>query len=261
MQTNKDFYIHKLKEVFSYKKRVNTNYSLRAFAKYLNIDSSNLSAILNKKRKLPIHRAEKIAEKLNLRPSEKHLFLFSVQKTKNKLDTIKPLAKIDTQYLLDDIFHSIIAEWEYYAFLNLIQTDDFQSDHKWISKRLQISIERVDVIIGNLLNNKFISIDDKRKYRRLIPRLQTSEDVVSQALQQSHHDSLMLAKQKLEEIDVALRDYSSMTLAINPERLPEAKIIIREFQDKLEALFENDRKKEVYLFSSQFYPITKKQGD
>ncbi len=62
----------------------------------------------------------------------------------------------------------------------------------------------------------------------------------SLALQKAHTDALNIAKEKLETVPMEQRDYTSVTMAISTKKIPEAKAIIREFQEKLHALLTSD---------------------
>lgn len=56
----------------------NQQYSLRAFAKFLDIDPSLLSKILSRKQVLSLKKAEQVTEKLFSQKKEMKCFLFSV---------------------------------------------------------------------------------------------------------------------------------------------------------------------------------------
>ena len=256
MESNEPFYLHTLRESFGSRQRKNAAYSLRAFAKDLEIDSSNLSAIFQRKRGLPYSRAGQIAKRLKLSPKESALFVASTMRKQMRLDSIK--VKDDAKkYLLEDKYYKIISEWEYYALLQLLQTKGFNPSADWIAKRLGISESRTIQVLRNLIDLEFIKEDSKKGYVRLSPSLETSEDIESQALQISHIESLNLGKEKLEKVAVDLRDYSSITIAINPEKIPEAKAVVREFQEKLYALLSQGEKTEVYQFNCQLFPLTR----
>lgn len=250
------FYLHKLKETLAGRQRQNPAYSLRAFAKLLEIDSSNLSGILKEKRGLPVKRAARISKKLGLPPIESALFISSAARKQTQLDSIKvdPRAR---NYLFDDKFYRVISEWEYYAFLQLLSTRGFSAEIGWIAKRLGVKVTRAQTVVDDLLRLEFIREDSARGFVRTTPSLETSEDVVSQALRKSHEEALDLGKEKLESVPVNLRDFSSVTMAIDTGRLPEAKAVIREFQEKLHALMSPGAKDEVYQFNCQFFPLTK----
>ncbi|MNL64824.1 hypothetical protein D3C87_1890770 [compost metagenome] len=65
-----------------------------------------------------------------------------------------------------------------------------------------------------------------------------------------------MGKAKLDEVDMMLRDFSSTTLAIDLDKLTEAKTIIREFRQKMSALLRDGNKTDVYQLAIQFYPLT-----
>ena len=55
-----------------------------------------------------------------------------------------------------------------------------------------------------------------------------------------------------------LRDFTSMTMAIDPEKLTEAKKKIREFRRGLSEFLEAGKKEEVYRLNIQLVPVTKR---
>jgi uncharacterized protein (TIGR02147 family) len=256
MQTTEPFYLYTLREALSSRQRKNSAYSLRSFAKDLEIDSSNLSAILQNKRALPYKRADLVAKKLRLPPKESTLFVASTLRRQMKIDSIQVADDLKT-YLLDDKYYKIISEWEHYAFLQLLRVQDFTPDSRWVARRLGISESRAQQVVRHLLEIGFIKEDKKKGYVRTTPSLETSDGVESQALQASHHDSLENAKEKLDSVSVKLRDFSSVTMSISTKKIPQAKAIIREFQEKLHALLSSGPQDEVYQFNCQLFPLTK----
>jgi hypothetical protein len=52
------------------------------------------------------------------------------------------------------------------------------------------------------------------------------------------------------------RDFSSMMMAIDPDKISEAKTIIREFRLKMDSLMEQGHKREIYQLAIQFYPLS-----
>lgn len=73
-QSYRDYLI----EAFEQRKEKNSAYSLRAFARDLEILPATLSQILNKKKGLSIQCAKHICKKLNLKQGEKVFFCYSV---------------------------------------------------------------------------------------------------------------------------------------------------------------------------------------
>jgi uncharacterized protein (TIGR02147 family) len=258
MGTNQTYYILKLKENLSLKQRSNPHYSLRAYARDLGLHSSTLSQVLKGKRSLPVKNSLEVVTKLNLGPKERTLFLESIYQNKSRLDDIK-VDEVDDRFMLDESYYKAIAEWEHFAFLDLIELEDFKSDLNYIAAKLGITINRAEVVINNLLQLGLMKIEED-EFVRIYENIRTTEDIKSQALKAAHLETLDLGKEKLEKVDVTLRDFSSMTLAIDPEKMNEAKAIISEFHQKFEALFKDGEKSEVYQLAIQFYPLTKKSN-
>lgn len=121
--------------------QANSKYSLRAFAKYLEMSPTSLSFILSGARPLARKRFVEIADKLNLDPKERELFF------KHKTGDLKSTTeKSDYQTLTMDVF-SVISDWHHYAILSLLEIPCEKLEAKWVSSRLGISvIEAKDAI-------------------------------------------------------------------------------------------------------------------
>ena len=78
------------------------------------------------------------------------LFKLSLNKEKAKLDSIDPLPKTEKQYLTDELYYRVISEWEYYAFLSLMELEGFSPQYVWIESRNHPKIMR-RMIDGNIL--------------------------------------------------------------------------------------------------------------
>jgi len=220
----------------------------------MGIDSSSLGKILRGERGLPQQKAELVLKSLELSPSEKRLFLKSL-KNKESDSLGLDLAFEDERYLLDESYFKVISEWEHYAVLELFDLHDFKVSVLSIAKRLSLSNERSEVVLRNLLQSKLV-LEVDGNFQKAYEEIKTTEDITSLALRKSHLETLDLGKDKLEEIDLRLRDYSSLTVAIDPEQIDEAKLIIRDFRKKMSELFSKGEKSEVYNLAIQLYPLT-----
>jgi uncharacterized protein (TIGR02147 family) len=77
-----------LKNQLQKRQKMNPRYSLRAFAKKLEISPSKVSEIISGKKRLSAERAEDIAQRLDLRGKEHELFVLSalLEATSNKVN-------------------------------------------------------------------------------------------------------------------------------------------------------------------------------
>ncbi len=263
--TNLHFYSHKIKEVFSLKQRQNPQYSLRAYARDIGLHSSTLSQILKGRRPLPLKVASVVVKKLGLGPKERTLFMESLHQRKTKIDKIK-ISEHDERFMLDESYFRTIAEWEHFAIYTLFDLDHFTPTVENFSLKLGITLQRAEVVVNNLLSCGLLAYDHHGALCKSFTNLRTTEDINSQALILSHLETLDMGKKKLEEVYVDLRDFSSLTIAMDLEKLPELKTIIREFRQKVSALVKDGKKTEVFQMAIQLYPmtsnneITKKRG-
>jgi uncharacterized protein (TIGR02147 family) len=76
-------------------------------------------------------------------------------------------------------------------------------------------------------------------------------------LKKHHEQSLDLAKESLFRDDVKKRDFTTVTMAIDPKKLSMAKERIRKFEDELSDLLESGHRTEVYRLSMQLFPLSK----
>lgn len=251
----KRHYISILKEHLSLRQKANPHYSLRAFSRDLDIHSSTLSQVLAGKRGLPIKRAIDVAEKLDIGPKEKTLFMESFYRSKTNIDEIR-IDDIEERFMLDESYFKVIAEWEHYAVLELFNLKFYDLSPSGISNKMGITENRAEVVIQNLLNCSLIKLDDLGEYSPTHSSVRTTEDVTSVALKKSHKETLEIGIQKLDEIEIEMRDFSSTTVAIDLKKLSEAKTIIREFRQKMSVLLRDGEKTDVYQLAIQFYPLT-----
>ena len=254
METNEPYYVQKLRDDLTRRQRKSPGYSMRAFGRDIGIHPAALSQILSGKRGLPLKESNSVIQKLSLGPKEKTLFFESLYKSKSQLDAIK-IDSDDERMMLDESYHRVIVEWEHYAVLSLFDLSDFDSSISAIACRLNINVNRAKVVVQNLMTSGLLEKTEKG-LRKCCPKVRTTEDVSSETIKQSHHEAIDLGKKKLDEVDVTKRDYSTGTWAIDPTKITEAKIIIREFRQKMASLFKEGNKTEVYQIAIQFYPLT-----
>lgn len=255
------YYLKKLKEDFSKRQsRGSGAYSLRAYARDLGLPASTLSQVLLGNRPLPLKNQNTVIEKIKLNAKERTLFVDSLGKKHLTLDSIA-LKQRDDRFILDEAYFQIIAEWEHYAALMLFDCEGFDRTAGAIQERLGLTAVRTDVVVRNLLQFGLLTKDADGKLARTHSRFRTTEDVASQALRASHRESLEIAEKKLQDVAVGFRDFSSLMVALDPEKIPEAKIIIREFRQKMAELLKTGARSEVYQLAIQFYPLTDPKKD
>ena len=232
---------------FKRRKANNAAYSLRAFARQIDLPPGRVSEFFSGKREITPEAFRKVADKLGLSPRQQQALR----------GTESHEAGAPYQILAEDVFDAI-AEWQHFAFLNLMDTEGFRSNVDWISRRLGVSTAETRDLIQRLHRLGFLEFKGKKLIKR-VQNLMTTTEVPSAALRRSHRQSLEQAIDALEGVPLEERDVTSMTMAIDPKKLPMAKALIREFRFKLAELLETGRRTEVYNLNLQLIPVTKKE--
>ena len=249
-----------LQQEWVFRREKNAALSLRSFARFLRISPGRLSEILSGKRKISLEMAERICERLAFAPELKTAFIASVIKkqyrnlpktVKEKTDDVDP----KYQQLTVDAFH-VISDWYHFAILNLRDCEDFVCDEAWIAKRLNIGVGEVRLALARLERLELIEWKQEEWFRTYA-NLTTTHDVKSAGLRKGHREVLQKAIDSLEAVDVELRDITNMTMAINLEKLSDAKAMITRFRRKLAKFLESGKgRTEVYTLAVQLFPLT-----
>ncbi len=226
----------------------NGSYSLRCFARDLNVSSGSLSAILNGKRAVGRNVSKRISDRLGLSQNEYLQFLMGVEQGAPEK------SECQWQELPDDQFR-IISDWEHYAILSLIKTEDFKYDSQWIGNRLGISHYRVAAAIERLLRVRLVE-ESGNTLVRLTQSVTTTRDVPSTAIRESHRQILEQSIQSIDGVSLELRDLSSVTLPVDMSNIPAMKEVIREFRRSFFERFTNGELKEVYNLCIQLVPVS-----
>jgi uncharacterized protein (TIGR02147 family) len=240
--------IELIKAEFLRRKRDNKNYSLRAFAEYLEIPPGRLSELLSGKR--PVSKKMKV--KISLRLGLKNIDEF----LDNTVGNLTFEKREDYHFLNNDAF-SVLADWYHFAILSLADTKDFQAEPKWIAKRLGISVVEATLALAKLQKLGIIELEDGA-FRKTHKNVSSTTDIESQALRISHRQSIQQAMLAINEVPIDLRDITSITMAIDLKRLPIAKKIIKEFRLKMSDLLEQGDQSEVYNLNIQLLPVSKR---
>lgn len=231
----------------------NSSYSLRAFARDLGIGATTLSDVLADKRSLSKTNLGKVMEKLLVSPVEKEKLWADYKDNMNR-----PHEVDDKTVLEEDVFR-LIADWQYLAVWSLAKLKNNQARPDWIAHRLGIKKEEAEDAIERLIRLKLV----RKSQGRLVRTgnsLSTTTDIPSAAIRKHHSQNLRLAEDSLHNVPVEFREFGSVTMSVNPEKLSAAKQILLKTRKKISDLLETGEVSEVYTLSFQLFPLTKLQN-
>lgn len=259
-----------LEQEFENRCRSNSNYSLRSFAKSLNVDSSYLSKVLSKKRTLNHKALITFAEKLGypkdfdflksdvspnpISTSKANTNSKSIGRQK-KASQMKTALQLQFNALKLDEF-KLISDWYHYAILEIINLDSFKPDTKWIATELNIPFGECYAAINRLKRLGLLKISENGDWESQ-PNTTTTNNFSTTAFKTLQKQILEQAISALDKTAMPERDQTSITMCIDRKRLPEAKAKIKKFRRELMLFLENgDSKDEVYQLSLSLFPIT-----
>ncbi|MEK2644844.1 TIGR02147 family protein [Bdellovibrio sp. BCCA] len=234
---------------FNQRKAKNPRYSQRAFARLLGVNPGRVTQYFAGERPITATAAQKMSEKLGLDKEQQAYFCYLTEIDK------KSRSVVDPRILRDDEL-ALVVEWYHFAVLSLISTKDFRLDSEWISRRLGIPTSIVESSLQRLERLKFITIEDGKALVEKGP-IATSSDVPNEFLRLSHQDALRHIVDNISAVAVEKRDLSSITLAVDEKKLPEAKQMIRTFRRKLANFLSQGKKSQVYMINVQLFPLSK----
>jgi len=225
----------------------NPGYSMRAFAKRVGVSQTAISQILAGKRPVTRKAAEKILQGLDKDPQTMAVVFQPEQANTHPFKSLD----MDSYYL--------IADWHYYAILSLAETKDFIGTTKWIAGRLGISETVAKESVERLLRLDLLERDPKtKKLWATGEQLEAMSAIANPALKKACRQNLDLAQKALEETEFAERDFTAITLCFDPDKMAEAKQMIKNFRRNFCRVMETKPKKEVYKLSIQLFPLTKR---
>lgn len=225
----------------------NSQYSMRAYSRKVGITQSAISEILSGKRKITTKMGIKILSGLGVSPDTFQRIVSRMQDKKSENREFKPL-DVDT-------FH-LVSDWHYFALLSLAETKDFKSSADWIAKRLGISKVKAEEALERLTRLGMIE-NDEEGIKATGVQYQVDPGIATPALKKAQRQNLEIATKALETTKYEERDFTAMTLCFDPDRMNEAKALIKEFRKQFSDIMENGEKKEVYKLCVQLFPLTK----
>jgi len=259
-----------LAETLSERTAVNPHYSLRAFARDLEISPQQLSNVINGRRGISPAASEKIAARLELTPHQKEVFCeslkaeFSVSKSQKIVAQAKlaSLAKESTTKTLELDLFKAISNWHHMALIELIKISGKklspnQSQRlNWLSQKLGVPENEVKLALRRLERLELV--------RKTPTGYAVNQDTVISDQGLSPESIRNYHRQILEKSLAALafqtsdeRYGSSSTLPVKVKNLARAKKLIQKFRVEFaKEISDHEDGEEIYALSLQFFRLT-----
>lgn len=272
-----------LRAIFLDRKNKNPAYSLNAFARDLELSSSQVSRLLSGSRAFTLKQIFHIASILNLPETQTQNLVVEVIKSSGKNSKIPKAirdqylnpaessadraAKASSFYSSTNLMvlqyeverFKSIAQWYHLAILNLTFTEGFDSDPSTIATRLGISAIEAREAIDRLLHLGLLRRDETGQLKKTAENLYIKTIKSESALRKFHEEMIEKAKNELKKTDdqsFQSRLINGVTFACAPEHIETIKEMINEFQDKVMAYTKPGPHQEIYQFNCQLFSLT-----
>lgn len=242
----------------------NPAYTLRSFARDLDLSPSQVSRVLTSRAGLSRKSAEQISRRLRFTPEATRRFLALVELEYSRSETERKNAR---QKLLDESHafsgleraaFSAIGEWYHLPLMCLTELDGFREEPEWIARRLKMSADDVLPALEKMLA---LGLLHRTKEGRLLPSdayFTNAAGLPSRSIRAFHRQVLEKAMAAIEEQNTHERHLSAVMLAVDEEQFREAQLYIRQFLDDFKKKFTHAdlKKNQVYCLSLQYFGIT-----
>ena len=151
---------------------------------------------------------------------------------------------------------AVIADWYHVAILELTFAEGFDESPAWIAKKLGISPTEVKIALERLERLELLERVDGRLRKTNTYLTNFRDGVTAPALKSFQRQILEKAITAIDLTPQEDKDITSMTMSIAPERLPEARQLIRRFRRELCALLETGPRRRVYNLGVSLYPVS-----
>lgn len=244
-----------LQDEFNSRRQRNPAYSLRAFARHLQMDASSLSKIITGKRKASRNNLDQICKALKL-TSEAH------QRFQQSLDNEKCQKQLQVESFnpIDPESSHLVGHWYHFAILELLRCrkDFFHSEE--IARHLKISVQDSDQALEDLLKLELIqSSTPSRPFQlRHSQNILLDRGFTTHSLREMQKQILGKAQEAMDLIPFEKRVQTALTISVDENLIPEVKAKIKGFLRKLNKYIElnSQNRDQVYVVNISCFPVS-----
>lgn len=228
-----------LKEVLAERKGRRANYSLRAFARYLNCPPSYLSNVLSGKRHLSPERAKAVAASLHLSPIETDFFSLLVEFGRSRgRETKTSLARKIESFRFENVRSSwqseeklnLFNEWYYTPIIEMTGLDRYKSlDPRDVSKGLNIEVSEAEIAIERLVKAGALQRGSDGIYRKTYCHGSMDAPFGNDTAKRYHSQMLGQAIDHISFHPASSRHFHSATLVFDESQMDKVRKAAFEF--------------------------------
>jgi uncharacterized protein (TIGR02147 family) len=254
-----------LRDDFTERQLRNPQYSLRAMAERLDLNSGTVVRIMNGHRNISSNVLSLFTEYLALRNNEAVYFKYLVNFCQAKTDKLRnesyqvllELRSGQTK-VINENHHLFYEEWYITAIRELLRIYPFDGDYKKLSRMLNppVTVHDARKAIELLKNIGLLQITDSG-YVVVEQSISTGEKWQGIAIKRFQQQTLQKSIDALENFPKVERDYSTMTMCYSPDGFNKVKELLKRTREELSRIEDSDiNKSKVYQVNFQMFPLS-----
>lgn len=237
-------YRYLLKEVFSERRSLDPKYSLRAFARDLDIEPAQLSRVLKGTHNISLQSAQNIAPRIFKQKRRQALFLELVlmslaKRSKDAAAVLERIKRKNTSpSTLELSWIEVLADWYHIALIDLICLTNAPTETRGLAKFLGISLSEATAALERLQNLKLIEKNGDR-WQKVSSEMATPSGVPSAAIKRYHKQMIQKAMDSIDSQPVHERFLFGRTMTIKRSDLSKLEAITQDYLEQLSELSED----------------------
>lgn len=254
-----------LKAVLAERAHGDSEYSLRAMARDIDISPAHLSQIINGKKKLSPQMRLRVAAQLGLAERQtRYFYLLSQLETAPSADIastiqkqLNDLAHSYAERLVDTDQFKAISDWYHVPILEMSFLDSFRCDDVGVAERLGITVAQAAEALVRLERLGLLRLLPNGAYEKSEQNHVFRTSRRNEAFGEFMRQMMGLAVEAMGRQPVEDRVMMSQTFCVGRSQIDEARDITREYMQRMAGLFDTTPSREsVYQLNIQFFDLT-----
>lgn len=252
-----------LQDEFQRRVTANSQYSLRSFARDLDITLSRISEVFSSGAGISLQTAQKVALRLGMSEHEKEFFELLVQSQYGRNKDVRQsatlkinnhIAKKNFQYLKESD-GGILSQWYYLPLLEVL-TINKEPDLAVLAKNFNIESDQLNRAVTHLEEKGFITKASHGRWVKTMPYIQVESSTPAKLIREYHLQLLKKAAEAVEGQKIENRKFLTSVFGVKKENLQEARRELERISQDFTKKYASEEASDcVYCVSLQFFQL------
>jgi len=241
-----------LRDFYNQKKRENSGFSFRVFARRAGVKSpAHLKLVIEGKRNLSLETVRKFSKGLGLKVREERYFEIMVQfnQAKDPKERAQWLQEMEvcrsrtrsrsSRKIHTKLERSLFSHWTFPVVYELSRRVDFEPKAEWITTQTGGRMTRLQAsdAFETLVKQGLIQRQENGSYQPVEKKVETVDEVEEHRVRSYHLKMMDLAAEHAED-PLDNREFGFLTVSSSPEKFQKLKHAIKEFIEEAQDLME-----------------------